>query len=769
MAPSNFTLDAINTILLQREHKLLVDTSFSTTVDNQQIVLTILKNIEDLGFVFSQELFDVLRFQSEGFLVGLYPTLVRALTMMLGAHVKHRPFYQNFPQQMGSLTELDIFMNAIVHYWTNGKWQPEYVGISRLPLQDAQPKTRMIGIGTLSDFHQIFTRMMQSKGSLSVTDQALLGWYLKTANADELQVGMPDVIPSKEILGLLVASLLKAHPDRVDLVERQVKTATDVLRIATSLSGGDISLADNTRYRSFSRSERRYLLDLLNRCNQLEEDVGRYPGKWKRLGEKLHPGDYAEQYPLAYGVFTKIRNGEKLYSFASDVESAIRQSDLARVLTLLGERPGVFGRRLDFLTRCFPADLEQITTRFAIVADQISSPVLLQLIAHFKHRNIEIPTRSFFPKGNVAKVQVVENSLPILPASFCHRVVQICEDALRARFKSKSPLGKVYVDPILKDIVVPLAQRSASRTLKTFARGSQFDLDDQVRVLRAFIHWKNITIEGETPKLPKEALDLDDSLTGDETPLIEPIQDWRAMVEPIEAFNGPMDASEAGNPELMRQIRTDVDLSLGLYDAEWNYLEHISYTNIRSQDFEGLYHSGDIVDAPEGASEFIDLDIPSLLENHVRYAVFNVYSYTRQGFNEIPECFFGWMAREEIDSGEIFEPKTVVNKIDLASPTTICLPVVFDLDQRTATWMDISLRSNPNWVNNFEANWNNVVLISKAMLEIPKPKLFDLLMLNVQARGEVVDDPKQADRTFGLDESDDLTPFQVERILADFM
>ena len=95
------------------------------------------------------------------------------------------------------------------------------------------------------------------------------------------------------------------------------------------------------------------------------------------------------------------------------------------------------------------------------------------------------------------------------------------------------------------------------------------------------------------------------------------------------------------------------------------------------------------------------------------------------------------MERENIDSGEIFEPKTVVNKIDLASPTTICLPVVFDFKLRKVIWLDVSLRANPNWVNNIEANCNNVVLISKALMAMRKPNLFDLLLLNVQARGEL--------------------------------
>ena len=83
--------------------------------------------------------------------------------------------------------------------------------------------------------------------------------------------------------------------------------------------------------------------------------------------------------------------------------------------------------------------------------------------------------------------------------------------------------------------------------------------------------------------------------------------------------------------------------------------------------------------------------------------------------------------------------------------------------------MDVALRSNPNWVNNIEVNVNNVVLISKAMVELNKPTLYDLLLLNVQARGELVDTREKAEMRFGIEESDDLTPFNVETILTEFL
>ena len=772
MLNSNFSPAEINEVLLEKKTLYFVERSSSSTIDNSQIVLSMCKNIEDLGFVFSRELFDVLRNQSKDYLVESYKQLVFVLTKMVGSHIEHKPFYKNFPEHLASLSELDLYMNALVHYWTYGQWMPEYGTQSRFPMNEGNLQIREINVGSISDFEQIFIDMAAGRGSLSTHDQNLLGWYIQKADSDNLIEQLPETIPTKETLSLIISNILEFHADKQNLVTKYIKTATDVLRLVTSLSDGDISLASNTRFRSFTRPERRLILSLLNGCKNIEEDMGRYPGKWIRIGERLHPGDYSTQYPVAYEAFKKVRKGDVLYSFAGEVEKALKEDNFERVLQLLEKRPGEMARRLDHLGRAYPQKHNTLIESFSTIASQISSQVLLQLLAHFKNRNQEINARAFFPKGNIAKVQVVEKSLSPLSEDFCNQVVSICETELIRQFKMKPPLGKVYLDPVLKTIFVPLAQRSSGRSLKTYARGSRFELGKSDKTIRAFIHWKNVLVDENTfSEYRNQEAEEDFDFDSDEALLFEiedtgetenndAIRDWRDVLN----LSNP-----SGSQNLSRQIRTDIDLSLGLYDAEWNYIEHISYTNLRSDNIFGLYHSGDIVDAPTGASEFIDMNVKVLQENKVRYAVFNVYSYTEQGFNEIPECFFGWMDREKPGSGEIFEPKTVVNKVDLASPTTICLPVLFDLEEMKVIWMDVALRSNPNWVNNIEVNVNNVVLISKAMVELNKPTLYDLLLLNVQARGELVDTREKAEMRFGIDESDDLTPFNVETILAEFL
>ena len=436
---------------------------------------------------------------------------------------------------------------------------------------------------------------------------------------------------------------------------------------------------------------------------------------------------------MAYLAFQKVRNGQKIHTFGSRVEQAITSRDINQILDLLQQRPGELTRRLDHLLRVYPEHSQQILTVFSASAGEVSSQVLLQVMTHFQQRKDAPHSHSYFPKGDIAKVQVIERTVLPIPQPVCADVVSICEQAIQHQLSQRAPLGRVYIDPVLKNIIVPLAQRSASKALRSFARGSRFNLGENASTIRAFIHWKNIARSAQV----------------------------------ISAVSPNRDGYF--NDFYQPDTRIDIDLSVGLYDEAWQFLEQVSYTNIRSDRFPGLYHSGDIVDAPEGASEFIDMDVPTLQHARVRYAVFNVYSYSRQGFNEIPECFFGWMEREEPGSGEVFEARTEVNKSDLTAATTICLPVLFDLQERQFMWLDLALRSNPNWVNNIHANRNNVVRMARAMVERSLPNLYDLFKLNALSRGEKVDRLQDAEITFGLDDSMDVTPFDVEQILSEFL
>ncbi len=667
---------------------------------------TVLKNVESLGFTFSERLIARLHTLSASALFQFYTDLIPALRALVGATVPFRPMYPNFPAQVMEMERVDLYINAIRHYLT--LHQPEYDKSARLPLLD-RVDLKVIDLGDEVDVRRICARLLSAKIALSAADRADVEWCIETYR-DQLADLIPARIPVKENVAFLAKCLLRYTSDAETAIAAYVTTATDVLRLAVALSDGDVSLATNTKFRGFTRPERRLLLGLLELCPSPVEEMLRRKGAWVRLGERLHPGEHQQRFPKSYAAFDIIRNQRPYETLYRRVEQALRDQNVMAATDLLSTRPGELARRLDQLLR-LTAEWQPITETFARVAAKVSTPVLLQVQAHFKHRGTPRELRTFFPKGNVAKVYALANQLPPLEETARAAVVTICQRTLVERFAALPPMGNVYVDERLKSFVVPFSQRSASKALRTLERGSRLPIA-QGSTIRCFLWWK----EGMVNNLP----------TG----------------------------------------RVDIDLSAVMYDADWRYVEHISYTNLKSGRYQAA-HSGDIVSAPDGACEFIDLDIDSVVGYGGRYVVMSLHSFTTQPFCNLPECFAGWMIRQAPNSGEVFDPRTVQNKIDLAADTQICIPLIFDLVERTVLWTDIALRTDPRWQNNVEGNQRGMRVLGKALTDLVKPTLYDLFELHAEARGTVVNDKTKANVVFAPDEG--ITPFDVTLIIADYL
>jgi hypothetical protein len=699
-----------NEIFLHRKNKVLIEKGNDELP--KQYIATVLKNIESLGYTFSEGVVEVLCTWNLEDLTDFYKETVKYLKHMVGANVKFKPMYPNFPQQVMDMSHMELYMNALAHYSTaffsevglidqESIWLPEYEKEERLPLLDTTD-LKVIQLGTSDEFMAIFTGLLGANTSISEADKRVVKWFVgsyKEIIADYL----PERIPNKENLTYFTGLVLTDVPTISDKLTKYFKTATDVLRLAVALSDGDVSLATKTKFRNFSRPQRRLLFTLLESCKNIEEDMLRYKGQWIRLGERLHPGEVAKKYGRTFKSFTKLRNSWKIHTFNGKLEKKLEAKEVYEAAELLEKRPGEFARRLDHLLR-EAKQKKRILDRFEVVTEQVSTPVLLQVLNHFENRNDEKDLRVIFPKGNVAKVKALENNLDKLDSRACKRAVKICKEALVKRFSDLEDLGKVYLDPKLKNYLVPFSQRSASKSLKSAVRGSVLPLDDGDTV-RFFLWWKD----------------------------------------------------GAG--------RTDIDLSAILFKEDWSYKEHLSYTNLKSR-WISACHSGDITSAPKGACEFVDIPIEKAYKAGCRYIVMSVNAFTMQPYCDLPECFAGWMMRQKPKSGEVFEPKTVQDKIDLSADTTICVPAIIDLKERTVHWADLALKKNPSWANNVEGNMSGLQLISKAIIELVKPDLYTLLELHANARGTLVEDPEEADTVFSVEEG---TQFEYEKIISEYL
>jgi hypothetical protein len=678
-----------------------------------------MKNVESLGYIFSPRLAKHLSTLTEFQLDQMYKQIVPALKEMRGAHRLFKPIYPNFPQQVMDASAYELYANAFLHYWSfwlkdmgvvDNTWLPSYEKEERPPLTE-ETKLDVIDLGSQKDFESIFGTLLSAKSSISQSDKDVVTWFVKNYS-DKIVGLLPEAVPLKENLGLLAANLLQ-NTNSAGSIIKYVKTATDVLRIAVALSGGDVSLSENTKFGKFNRKTRRFLLGLLEETNNTKEDMVKYHNRWLRLGERLHPGEFQSRYPKAYEAFSAHRNSEKIVTFNSKVESLLENDEVKEVSELLKSRPGEFARRLDHIFRKGSAQQRiAVKRRFLEVADKVSTPVLLQVFSHFKNRNTGLDFRPVFPKGSLAKMQVLKNDLEILPDVFCQNVSDSVRELLEERFAALPKLGKVYLDEGLKNYLVPFSQRSASKALKTIVRGSKVDLDGDYDTIRFFIWWKNL--EG------KQATD-----------------------------------SYLGS-------RVDIDLSAGLLNDDFEGVEDIAFYNLKAA--EGC-HSGDITDAPNGACEFIDVSMQSVLDRGARYIAMSVNSYTSTPLCDLPECFAGWMGREKPKSGEIFDAKTVKNKIDLSANTTACIPLVIDCLERKVIWADLSLKTKPSFANTLYGNKKNVGLICKAISQLKKANLYDLLSMHAKGRGKIVSDPKKADVVF----SQETTPFEVDKIVSEYL
>lgn len=717
--------NSVFSIILRRKNRVFINDndmlkslSGAAGEKNKQIVATMNKNIEVFGYTMSEALFDKLVHMKAKSREVVYDILVNGLKEITGADKVYNPMYPNFPESVMKKDDFELYFNAIVHYWSFGTLLPYEEKEERAPLFNTA-KVKVLEAGSFNDLNDIFNNLCASKTSLSKNDVDDMIFILNS-----VKVTLPDEIPFKENAACVCRLLVDTGVDTDgSLCKKYVKTATDILRLITAMSDGDVSLAENTKFRNLKRSERRIIMNLLAGCGNAAEDMNRYAGRWIRVGEKLHPGEFAknERYTKVVQAFGVIRNDGKIQSFAGKVDAAVASGDVNAVVSLLKKRPGEFARRIDFLLRTFDKDADRKTVimGFASVAKDVSSTVLLQVREHFINKlNGNDDMRVFFPKGNLARSYYVKNNkTETVSEDAMKMVIAVCESALVNIYGNREFLGKVYIDEALKNYTVPFSLRSAGKTMTAVSRGSRIAIDDSAKIIRPFIWWTNT-----------------------------------------------------------KDNIIDVDLSIAVFADDWNCLEHVSYSNLKSSRF-GICHSGDITNGGpvdgEGVAEFIDLDIEKALSAGARYAVFNVYNFSNENFSKMEHAAFGFMTRNDMKIGEIFEPSTVKQRMDLASATTTCIPVIFDLKERVFVWCDMALTADHVRAGyggiNVESNLPSVVVTCKAIVDVKKPNLYDLLMFNVKARGIITANLDEADIRFGLDDNCDVKPSDIDVIVGKYL
>ena len=628
------------------------------------------------------------------------------------ASAEYRAFYPDFPVQVRTASEATLLVNAALHYLgdvVGVRILPDYRPSPREPLPGDDSSLTELGLATAQDLERIVADLIAQATPFSVQDRADL-----TALRDFGPERAPHVAV-KENLAVLTVTF----PD-LDF-SASYRTVTDVLRLAVAMAGGDVSLAEPCRFPSFSRAQRRRLLGLLDAVGQTQdgrdsvEEMSRRSERWKRLARHLRPGDYARRFPRAAALLHQVASGDAEEGFTSRLEEALTRRDVEGALRLLSTRPGVFARRLNHLLRlCVDeAARERVVAEFARVAPKVSLPVLVRLWEYFSSPGPDaLPWRVVAIKAATGtKTTLIPSTRRPGPADAA--VVRAVEEALRQRKR----LGRIAVDQgMYEGYTAPVGLRSASPGMRTAGRGTRLPLPEG-ETIRFFLHWRDL------PEAPPKAL-------------------------------GPAGPAAAED----RDTRVDLDLSAFFVSEDFTRTEQIAYYNLRST---AAVHSGDLTSAPDGAAEFIDVTLAEALRQGWRYAIMTVHSFSHHRLSEVPECWAGAMARgADPQGGEVFEASTVMQRLDLVSPTFNATPFVIDLAERRLIWWDLPVGVGEHQVANLDRSSNRVLAHLLDLLEGRRMPLAHLLGLLAD---DVVEDPDEAQLVFG---EGGILPWQTERILA---
>ena len=744
-------MNELNKIFVRRKNKYFLNVDPSQKINStsditertKRLVGTLAKNIETkFGYKLSESFIATLLTLNEDEIKNVYDNLYTALNELNPMFI-YSPLYPNFPRQVMELSEAELYTNAVMHYLGDvigERIMPYYEKEERTPLLE-DVNVKVIGLGTKEEFYVIFENLMKASSSISDIDREDIKYVLENRLEEYLQYyNLPESFNHKEIMAFVVTTLVNKGSVVRDYIISHIDNITDVLRVIEGLAKGDLSLTEKTKYK-FRRKSRKFILSIIDEViasnitssQQALEDMYRHKNRWVKLGEVLHPGEFKNTFYYAFYLFDVLRN-EKIETTNAKIDKLIKQDKILHLTrNVLTKRPGDFARRILHLLRIVnnrKLDSYGVIDDFKSVMDNVSTRVLLQLHGEAKalysvnEGFIDKQFRIFVPKGNVAKAYVASDHRPTIDSGTLDYLGGRIEEVLIQRFGDLESLGKVYLDDNLKNYAVPMTQRSASDGIKTIPRFSKFDISDK-NYIRFFIYWKD-----------------------------------------------------------KQRQRVDIDLSSVFLDENLDLIDYVSYTNLRSRQVN-CCHSGDITSAPNGASEFIDIDIDYAVRNNVRYVVPSIFNFTGDAFYDIPESSFGWMEREDINSGEIYEPTTVNNRINLTAEMQSAVPLVIDVVNREIIWcdftMNLNIRSfsyspyqsralsygiNPTG-RNIENNLNRVKSMLLGAINCQnKPDLYSLLFLHGFARGEFVDDPEEADIVFSEDNE---TQFNIDEILGSYL
>lgn len=528
---------------------------------NEAQLATLMSNISFYGYALNEEGLSALNCLSLASATVWWEELKEILERITGADKKmgEAIVYRNFPAEVLAMDDATYWGKQILMYWGFS------ADLFREPIKDRPLNTEKIRLRVL----QLDDGTGLERIQMSLMAAPARWTAEQTSDAKEL---------APRFAHLADLSAVKFKENMVELAKILLEvgapfkstSATDVLRLAIGLSGGDISMRTNTKFARFPNKTRKFLSRALGNCRNLQEDMARDPERWKRLVKAIHPGDHTQAGDGVLAAVDALYKGTLAKTFNSIVETKLAKKDKS-VLEDLQKRPGEFMRRLRVCIQHFNMDAAEA---FVKILPQLTTFQMLKIEGFLDNFN-DRSKRLYPPKANWAKVQVADPAkealIPFLPVE----TIIAINDAIGKEIKSRldKTIGSVNLDERTKGVKL----QDNDSTLTPFGKGTRFFLPPEIKFVRTASYWKH----GHTVWFDNGVNFFDANWKPAGTLC------WNSGIDP------------------------------------WN-----AKTN------QAAVFSGDPVGQYKGACQMIDCYIDRLAERGIRYAVWNILCYSNISFDE---------------------------------------------------------------------------------------------------------------------------------------
>lgn len=641
------------------------------------IVYTVQAELMQLGVMLDERALSCLSLLTDEDIIRYHDEVIAYLKYIKGDG-NYRPLYDGFPQQVMEMSESELFLNAIIHYWSNGEWVPNAYTQAK-PTAFEHPSYKVLRPCSEAEFNRIFTDILSVNQSITPMDKEVVKWFISNCPRSWIALNLPKEIPFKENLCFLLS---------VDGAPGVEYTYTDILRTATYLSDGDVSLATNTRFRLTNKQRAwiMHLLELKTLRNNREgqefldslEDLKKHRNKWLALFNHIHADSKRfrkPKYANAQRVVELLRFHEK---HIKTLNGYIENLPLYGKIMKLLKRPGEFARRLNSLLGGYSGNV--VIASFGAVAHKISNKVLFELYTYFEGRREDQKQRTVFIKG--ARKPVKLNPLEALPKEIVDQVQNAILDAVKQKLQPWPKLGKVVIDEKLKNIPLPTNMRSISETDTPVVRGTRMPVNvDHAKVVRFYVHWKD--------ERGTEDLDLSATLLG------------------------------MGKKETLA----------------WNTI----YYPKAGSSIIGV-HSGDVRFRKGDCAEYVDIPVKDALREGYRYVIVDVRNFSGRSLKSVNPAF-GYMEREHPEANSTWIPRTVAASWRLHSEAHACIAVMIDLE--TMEYIPLDIDSNSITAT---GDTESLLTAMRMYMEPPKLSVHDLVMWHAESRGaDVVEQAEEGE------------------------